>query len=333
MFKHLTTILLLLIACNGFAQQKRYSFSQPKMGSPFEIIFYADNDASAKQISDEAFALVDSLVFIFSDYIDSSELNKLSASAGKHMPVKVSPAMLELLLLSKDAFEKSKGSFDITIGPLSLLWRKARKQQVFPGEDPVKKALQHTGFNNITIDSSNMLVELQQPGMRLDAGGIAQGYIAQKVINFLSGKNIGSALVNASGDIVASAAPPASNGWKIGINRPEEKEALLKVHLVIANMAVTTSGDVYQFIEHDGKRYSHIIDPRSGYGITTQKNVTVIAADGTVADWLTKACSILPVRRAKKLATSLHAALLVNQLKGKRIVSYTNKLYRAFPKQ
>ena len=161
--------------------------------------------------------------------------------------------------------------------------------------------------------------------MQLDLGGIAQGYIAQRVIDFLKTKNIVNALVDVSGDIVTMGAPPNTNGWTVGVNVPEKTDELLKQKLLISNKAVTTSGDVYQYMEHDGKRYSHIVNPRTGYGITSQKNVTVIANDGTTADWLTKACSILSIRKAKKLAHSLQAEVLIAEIKKGKLIFHTTK--------
>jgi thiamine biosynthesis lipoprotein len=307
-------------------QPKRFAFSQPKMGSPFNIIFYFDDSLQANTIAHQCFQLVDSFVNIYSDYLDSSELNRLCAKAGKtNNPVIVSPALFDILLLSKTAFEKSCGTFDITLGPLTRLWRKARKEKIFPTDNLVKEKLALTGFKKIRIDTSTHGIELLQPGIQLDLGGIAQGYIAQQVIDFLKTKNIVVALVDVSGDIVTIGAPPNTNGWTVGVNVPEKTDELLKQPLLISNKAVTTSGDVYQFMEHDGKRYSHIVDPRTGYGITSQKNVTVIASDGTTADWLTKPCSILSARKAKKLAQSLQAEVLITQIKKGKLIYHMTK--------
>lgn len=321
-------LTFLLIIKTGRGQENRYSFSASKIGSPFNIILYTKDSVTAANTASASFALVDSLVNIFSDYIDSSELSRLSSHPGK--PMHLSPALYDLLIHSQVAYKKSEGTFDITVGPLSKLWRKARKSNVFPGADAVKDALHLTGFDKIKIDTIAHTLVMSQPGMQLDPGGIAQGYIAQAVINYIKEKQIRNALVDVSGDIVAIGAPPGAKGWAIGINKPGQKETLLKHHLLISNKAVSTSGDVYQFMEHNNKRYSHIIDPRTGYGITAQKNVTVIAADGTTADWLTKACSILPLKKAIKLAKAMDAALLVNTIKKGRIISYTNHSFRTY---
>jgi FAD:protein FMN transferase len=319
-------IFFLSITLPGYTQLKRFTFSQPKMGSPFNIIFYSTDSLHASSIAMACFQLVDSFVIIYSNYLDSSELNKLCATAGKtNNPVTVSPALFDILLLSKTAYEKSEGTFDITLGPVTKLWRKARKEKIFPANKTVKEKLALTGFKKIRIDTATHGIQLLQPGMQLDLGGIAQGYIGQRVIDFLKTKNIMNALVDVSGDIVTMGAPPNTHGWTVGVNVPGKKDELLKQNILISDKSVTTSGDAYQYIEHDGKRYSHLVDPRTGYGITSQKNVTVIANDGAMADWLTKPCSILSIKKAKKLAHSMHAEVLITQIKKGKLIFHATK--------
>src|SRR5258708_35694591 len=223
------------------AQLKRYSFAANKMGSPFNIILYSDDSVKASRISNQCFGLVDSLVTIFSDYIDDSELNKLCASAGTNAPFKCSPALFEILLLSKRAYEKSNGSFDITLGPLTRLWRNARNEKKFPDSSQVREKLLLTGFNKILIDTIKCTATLLQKGMQLDLGEIAQGYIAQQAIHFLKKQSVKNALVDASGDIVCIGKPPGTKGWTVDINAPEREDQMLTRHLSISNMAVTNS--------------------------------------------------------------------------------------------
>ncbi|MFT3934198.1 MAG: FAD:protein FMN transferase [Chitinophagaceae bacterium] len=305
------------------AQLQRFSSTRSKMGSPFTIILYAPDSTIANTTINHAFELVDSLVNILSDYIDSSELNRLCARAG-HSSFVCSPVLFDALQQSADAYKKSSGSFDITLGPLTRLWRKARKEKVFPPDELVQQKKTFTGFTKLQLDNNTHTAFLQQAGMQLDLGGIGQGYIAQQTMNYLKTQHIDNALVDVSGDIVTIGSPPSKDGWTVAINLPE-REALLPKHISISNKAVTTSGDVYQYMEHEGKRYSHIIDPKTGYGITSQKNVTVIAADGTIADWLTKACSILSVSKAKQLARKLHAEVLIAVMKNEKPVFYASR--------
>jgi thiamine biosynthesis lipoprotein len=318
----------------GNAQMSRFSFTESKMGAPFTIIFYSNDSIQAASIAKRCFALVDSFNFIFSDYIDSSELSKLSKSAGVNsLPVSLSPAMYDILIQSKKAFELSEGAFDITMGPLSKLWRKARRQHQFPADSTVKRIRNLIGFDKLVFDTLQKTIRLTQEGMQLDLGGIAQGYVAQKVINFLHSQGINNALVNASGDIVVSGAPINKDGWVVGVNIPEKTAELLNQKLLLKNRAITTSGDAYQYIEKDGIRYSHIINPASGYGVTFQRNVTVIAADGTTADWLATACSILSLKKAKKLASLLGAEVLIAEIKRGRLLFNSTKGFRFFWKQ
>ena len=332
MFSRLLLTLLVALAClQTGAQTKRFSFTESKMGSPFTIIMYANDSIQANKLSKNCFMLVDSLVMIFSDYIDSSELNKLCAAAGPgKAPTKISQELFDILSLSAHAYKKSEGTFDITLGPVTRLWRTARKQNIFPAKKLVIEKLAFTGFHKLLLDTIAHTAHLLQKGMQLDLGGIAQGYIAQKVINVLRDNNIANALVNVSGDIVAIGSPPGTKGWTVGVNAPGEMEELLNKTLLISGKAVTTSGDVYQFIYHGGKKYSHIVHPKTGYGITSQRNVTVIAADGSIADWLTKACSLLPIVKAKKLATDLDAALLIVEMKNGKMVLHTTANFSTY---
>jgi thiamine biosynthesis lipoprotein len=322
--------LFLLTSVSAQAQLMRFSFTESKMGSPFSITLYCEDSAKAKMLSVKCFALVDSLVTIYSDYLPDSELNRLCHSAGSNTSFKCSPALFDILKLSKEAFEKSKGTFDITLGPLTHFWRKQRKEKTFPDSTLVKEKLQLTGFNKFKIDTVNQSVSLAQKGMQLDLGGIAQGYIAQKTIDILKRNKIENALVDVSGDIVCIGKPPGKTGWAIAVSVPKNEHELLSRQLILSNCAITTSGDTYQFIEHNGKRYSHLLNPSTGYGITSQKQVTIIATNGAVADWLTKACSILPVKDAKKLAQRMNAGLLIVGSKKNKIFSYSSKKFNHF---
>lgn len=303
------------------------------MGSPLQIIFYSDDSVKAEKISRHCYHLADSLVYIYSDYLSSSELNQLCATAGNGMSFQCSPELFDILKISEKAFITSERTFDITLGPITHLWRQFRKEKEFPDSTSVSEKLKLVGFKKLLLDTINRTATLTQKGMELDLGGIAQGYIAQKIVELLKRNKIENALVDVSGDIVCIGKPPGKSGWAIAVNVPGDEHELLSRQLVLTNCAVTTSGDVYQFIEHNGKKYSHLIDPKTGYGITSQSNVTVIAKDGTQADWLTKACSILPIKKAMKLARELNASLLIVEIKKGRLVIHSSKNFNHFWKK
>jgi thiamine biosynthesis lipoprotein len=296
------------------------------MGSSFNIIFYHTNSAEALSLSKECFLIVDSLNNIFSDYSAESEVGKLALQTNQ-TDIKISDELFSMIVRSKDAWERSGKTFDITIGALTQLWRKAKKENRFPSEAEIKAAKELTGFKNLIINESSKTISFKKSGIRLDFGGIVPGYVAQRVIEFLKTKNINSALVDASGDIVMGDAPPGKDGWTIGVNLPESENELWDKKLELNNCAVSTSGDVYRYTIHNGIKYSHIIDPKRGYGVTSQRNVTVITKYGADADWLATACSILPIKKALKLAKKEHAAILIATMNGEKIITYKSKSF------
>ena len=301
------------------AQTRKFSYSEMKMGSAFNLIIVSADSNKANHLARKSYELVDSLNHIFSNYDSSSELSKINASAGL-LPYKMSTAMLDLVQKSQYAYIQSKGAYDISIGPLSSLWRNARKAKLFPEASTVLATKKLVGLNQVKINKRLGTIFLPNANMQLDFGGIAKGYIAQWVINFLKANGIQQALVDAGGDIVMSGAPLNQQGWLIGVNLPETTDQLLNKKLQLSNCSVATSGDVYQFIEYKGVKYSHIINPLTGYGVTNLRNVTIVAKTGATADWLATACSILPIQEAKQLAISHQAALLITTLKNGKLV-------------
>jgi thiamine biosynthesis lipoprotein len=240
-------------------------------------------------------------------------------------PIPVSKGLMEILLKSKEAYRQSQHSFDITMGPLSLLWRNARKTKTFPDSATVAATKILVGFDKLVINQKDQTVSLVKKGMRLDLGGIAKGFVAEKIVQRLKAEGITASLVDAGGDIVMSDAPLSAKGWVIGVNAPEEAETLLDQKLVLNNLSVATSGDVYQFFLHKGKKYAHITNSPTGYGVTFQRNVTVIASDGATADWLATACSILPIKKALETAAQQKAFVLITTLENGQIKAYQSK--------
>ena len=320
----------LFFSCQ-LAAQTKYIFEQQKMGSPFTITIYAGDSVKAATIAAQAFQLADSLNNILSDYIDSSEINRLSASSGKGLYVPVSPPLFDILKYAQSAAVLSNGAYDITVGPVVKLWRKARKTKIFPDKDSLTAALQRTGYRYVHIDTLHRSVYLEKSGMQLDVGGLGKGFVVQAALNLIKENGFGSAMVNAGGKIVTADAPGDQKGWFIGINQPEEKDSILPQLLSLQNTAVSTSGDIYQYVELKGKKYSHIVNPKTGVGLTSQRNVTAIAPDGTTADWLSTACSILSPRKSMRLVKKIKgAALLITEKKNGHIKKKTSALFKSY---
>jgi thiamine biosynthesis lipoprotein len=226
-----------------------------------------------------------------SDYQSTSELMRLCAKAGGP-PVKVSGALFFVLARAEKVARESNGAFDVTVGPVVRLWRRARRTHRLPDADRLKAALALVGYRNVVLDEKARTVKLLKPGMLLDLGGIAKGYAADEMLKVLARHGLTRALVAAGGDIAVKDAPPGKPGWSIAISSVDankEKQG----RLVLANAAVSTSGDAEQYVEIDGKRYSHIIDPRTGVGLVGRMSATVVAPDGITSDGLTKVVAVL----------------------------------------
>jgi FAD:protein FMN transferase len=311
--------------------QEKYVFEQPEMGSPFTITLYCNDAALADRAADAAFKKAEALNEVLSDYKDSSEINRLSLTGGQGVYIPVSAPLFDILQRGVEAGRLSGGAYDISIGPLVSLWRVARKTKVFPDSNTLRAALKKTGYRYIHLDTVLHAVMLEKKGMKLDVGGLGKGFVAAAALEVLHQNGIDCAMVNAGGKIVTGQSPPGKQGWLIGINAPGEKEELLPQLLLLKEISVATSGDIYRYVEFNGKRYSHIVDPATGIGLTRRKNVTAIAKDGCTADWLATACSILSTRKSMKLIKKIPgAALLITERKRGRIRESSSKNFKDY---
>lgn len=263
------------------------------------MVVYAKDRDSADEAARAAYHRVTELDLIASDYRKDSELMQLCAKAGGP-PVKVSEDLFVLLQKSYEISERSGGAFDCTCGPLVALWRQARKTGQLPTQAQIDEARQLVGWRKMKLDSSNRTVQLLVPGMKLDLGGIAKGYAGDVVGDTLRKYGINSAMFEMGGDIVVSDPPQDTpGGWDIGI-MPEEGSTKDR-DVVIANCGISTSGDTYQFVEIGGKRYSHVIDPRTGWALTNRRMTTIIAPKGIISDGLSTATDVLEPDAARAL--------------------------------
>lgn len=266
------------------------------MGAPWTITVHAETRQRGEAAIAAAFAEVARLERILSDYDPESELSRLSAASPTVERVGDDLwQVLERAVWFRDATE---AAFDPTVGPLTALWRQARRSGRMPSPEKLAAARAAVGPSTLRLDPSGRSVELRVPGMRLDLGGIGMGYAADAAMAILERHGIRSAMIDASGDIVVSSPPPGRRGWRITVDalKPGQADGAGRVPsqmLELADAAVTTSGDAHQAVEIDGVRYSHIVDPRTGLGVVGHAAVTVIARDGTTADAVATAASVL----------------------------------------
>lgn len=281
------------------ANWSRYRFREVHMGVDFTLQLYARDRAHANASATAAFARVRELNRICSDYDPNSELMTLCATAKPEQPMPVSATLATVLALSQQTARQTRGAFDITVGPAVKLWRSARRAGKLPPAERIQQSLKSVGHQLLKIDESQRTATLLQAGMQLDLGGIAKGYAGDEMLRVLREFGITRAMVDASGDIVAADPPPGLPGWKIALAplNPLQAQPVNSQFVCLQNAAIATSGDAFQHIEIDGVRYSHIVNPRTGIGLTQRSSVTVIARTGATADALASAVSVLGPKR------------------------------------
>ncbi len=271
---------------------ERFEATRVEMGVPFKILLYAADKTAAKAAFDAAFARISQLDDLLSDYDPDSELSRLSAASPTKQPVSLGPDLWNVLERAQSLARRTDGAFDVTVGPYVRLWRRARRQKEMPSPERLAEARAAVGYQHLVLDSDARSAMLNVANMRLDLGGIATGYAVDEALKVLRAQGITRALIDASGDIAASDPPPGKPGWLVAIIPLAEAGSPTR-DLLLANAAVTTSGDAFQHVVLDGRRYSHIVDPKTGWGLTTQTAVTVIARDCITVDSLATAASVL----------------------------------------
>lgn len=299
---------LVLVSCEGedAAKGELVTAQQPHMGTLFIVRVWVPENGGYPLPSErvvgtleKVFSRIAELNQIFSDYLVESELSLLS-KAPANQPVQVSDELLDVLLRGQKLAERSDGAFDVTVGPMIRLWRRSRKAKKLPTAIQIEGAKDRTGFEKLIIDSEAKTVTKTVEDMVLDLGGIAKGYAADEALRILRAAGFPIALVAASGDIALGDPLPGKRGWSVGLETLEMAEPG-EASFILANSAVSTSGDTQRFLVIAGSRYSHIVDKHTGLGLTDRIAVSVIAPDATSSDSYATAVSILGKEQGMEL--------------------------------
>lgn len=298
----------------------RIEMTEPQMGTQMRLVVYADDEARARMAMRAAFDRVADLNGTLSDYQPTSELMRLCARAGQG-PIAISPDLFHILDVAQTLARRTNGAFDVTSGPLTHLWRRARRFSEVPATSRVTEALALSGFRHLHLDASRRTATLDTPGMTLDLGGLAKGYAADEAISVLESHGLTRALAALGGDVVVSAPPPDRDGWTIDVASLDVPGAPHPSPVVLRDAAISTAGDAEQWLTADGIRYSHILDPRTGWPMTIRSSTTVIARRGLDADRLDTAIAVLGPDEGLPLAeeTPGAAVLSVRQERDGRI--------------
>ncbi|MDI6703728.1 MAG: FAD:protein FMN transferase [bacterium] len=293
-----TSILLTLIlpGCTRNVTIKRTEFI---MGTWVDVTVVAPNKKVGEEVVESAFHEFKRIESLMSNYKATSEISRLNRIGS----ARVSKETLEVINKAIAFSIQSRGAFDITCKPLLDLWREARFRKRIPTKDEIKEKLALVGYENLDIEGNKVTFKIK--GMGVDLGGIAKGYAVDKAIKILKEKGIKQALVNAGGDIYVLGRAPKREKWRIGIQHPRKEKGILEV-IKIRDRAIATSGDYERYFTLGGKRYSHIVNPKTGYTVASvPMSVTIIASDCTEADALATTCFVLGDKEGIELIDSL----------------------------
>ena len=272
----------------------RFTLVEYHMGIDARLVVYATNKQIVEKACEAAFKRIAQLDDIMSDYRPKSELMRLCAQP-KGTAVKISDDLYRVFERSQEVSRRSRGAFDITVGPIVQLWRSVKKAGKAPEPALIDAAKKLIGYKKLTLNSKSHTATLAMDGMKLDLGGIAKGYAADEALKVLRKNGIKSALIEMGGDLVLGDAPPKAKGWTVRI--PNDKSRELFLH----NCAISSSGDTEQFVVIEGKRYSHVVDPKTGLGLTNRVQASIIAKNGFTTDPLSTALTLLDKRGRARL--------------------------------
>lgn len=271
------------------------------MGTLFHFHFYASSPELAESALQAAIARVEEINQIASDYLPQSELSRVNL-APAHQPIPLSNDLYKLLQRSIEISALTEGAFDITAAHSIQNWRRAKRQKKLPSPAQTAKALSLTNWQALQLDFQSHTLTKTAANLLLDLGGIAKGYAADAALTVLKEKGISRALVAASGDFAIGDPPPGEVGWPVSTKLFDAQHSHhVSPELHLSNCAISTSGDLHQFVELDGKRYSHIVDPRTALGLTTRIACSVITTKATDSDALATAACVLGPEKTKAL--------------------------------
>lgn len=276
--------LLLLLCLNFLSLQAQIVRKRTVklMGSRFDITISAKSVTEAEAYIDSAIIEIERIENVISEWRDETLVSEINRNAGIK-PVKVTP---ELYGLTERALQFSKmtdGAFDISFASMDKIWKYDGSMTAVPSEEAVKKSVQKVGYKNIILDKKNSTIFLKLPGMKIGFGSIGKGYAADKTKELMISKGVPAGIINASGDMNTWGKQPDGKEWTVGITNPMNQNKVFATFPLSGN-AVVTSGDYEKFVFLEGKKYSHIIDPRTGYPARGISSVTVFASSAELAN-------------------------------------------------
>ncbi|MFN3480029.1 MAG: FAD:protein FMN transferase [Thermodesulfovibrionales bacterium] len=307
--------VLPLLACST-ERERVFRKSKILMDTLVTINVVASSEDKAERAIDKAFDEIRRLEGLISFWSEDSEIAEINRKAGIS-PVKVSPLTLDIIEKALYVSEKTGGAFDPTVGPLMRLWD--FKKGIIPDEGIIKDRLKLVDYREMVIDRANSTAFLRRKGMSFDTGGIAKGYAADLAVSVLKREGIKGGLVAVAGDIKAFGTKPDGRPWLVGIRnpRPKDKDDEVIATIELKEMAISTSGDYERFFIKDGKRYHHIMNPKTGQPATGCQSVTVITKEGVFTDGFSTGIFVLGPERGLRLLEELGYGGVIIDTRGK----------------
>lgn len=311
-------VLTLLSATLSGAQPKAYTKVLLLMGSRFEVTAISESDTLAWKGINASIDETRRIEKLISEWDSASQTTAINRSAGIK-PVKVDRELYDLIARSLKVSKLTNGAFDISFAPLLKIWKLDGSMKELPSPEKIKQIKEIVGYDKIILDQANQTVFLQEKGMKLGFGGIGQGYVGNRCKQLMQAMGIQAGLINVSGDIVTWGKQPDGSTWRIGIANPKKKDEVIS-WLSVSDISVVTSGGYEKFATINGKRYGHILDPRTGYPSQGVGSVTIVSPDVELSDALATGVFVLGVEKGLNL---------VNQLRGVEclIIDDENKLH------
>jgi len=300
MFKALLLLLFLAQGYTTYAQQKVSVERQTiLMGSVFQITIVAADSLQANQYINQTIEEISRIENLISEWQPHTQISQVNQNAGIK-PVKVDKEVFELTKRALEYSIMSNGAFDISTASMDRIWRFDGSMDTLPSPELIKKSIANVNYKNIILDSIHSTIFLKNKGMKIGFGSIGKGYAADKGRELMLANNVVAGIVDASGDIATWGEQPTKKPWLIGIRNPFKKDKVVAI-LKLKLSAVATSGSYQKYAEIDGKRYSHIINPNTGYPSTGLISVTIYGPSAEFANALSTSIMVLGEKEGKKL--------------------------------
>ncbi len=284
--------IALLLPAPLLSSTIRYEQTRAAMGTQFTIVAYGADESQLQSAVSAAFEEIFRLDRQWSHYIEESDLSYINRHAAEE-PVKVDPELFRFLETCLGYSRETGGAFDVTVGPLLKTWGFFRGTGSLPKKEEVETALARVGWQKVRLDACNRTVAFTVPGVELDLGGIAKGYAVDRAAALLREANIAAALIlSGTSSILAIGSPPGQQGWTVKIRDPKDARKSV-AEVALKDVALSTSGSYEKFFRAEGKTYSHIFDPHTGYPAQGVLSTTVIGSTGTETDALSTAFFVL----------------------------------------